>query len=117
MTVSLVAATGGHVVRAHRYVVARWIQTGRKASAYREARGSEHLDAGGSAGEGGHSGIAEIGRRPHVNDGHRHRLGTVEHRLVTIGRPGPLGEVDRVDRDAIRSDLDHRMDRRHEVAD
>ena len=55
---------------------------------------------------------------PEIDDGHGHRLGAVEHRPVGLRRRRACSaNSGGVDRHARRRDLDHRMDRRHEVAD
>ena len=54
--------------------------------------GLEHLDVGRPAGEGLRGRLAQVGRRPQIDDGHRHRLGAVEHGRVAVGGPRPLGE-------------------------
>ena len=71
------------------------------ASALAEGVRLQDLDAGRPGGEGGCGGVTELGRRPQVDDGHRHRLGAVENGFVTIGRPRPLGEPDGVDGDSV----------------
>ena len=53
----------------------------------------EHLDGGGPAGEGRCVASRRSADVHRSTIGHRHRLGPVEHRLVAVGGPRPLGEL------------------------
>src|SRR4051812_35816615 len=62
-------------------------------------------------------GIEDVGAQPQISDGHGHGLGPVEHGLVALRCLGPARELLGVDGHPGGRHLDHRVDRRHQIAD